>query len=110
MEAEAAMASARADLEVRKIRSLEQYGLAGGIDTDAIFDGKRETERSLAERRTNVSRLSGEVASLEESWRRQQRAYDMAARGGASPTRAPVAPPEMVPPPENHDVSPGTPR
>lgn len=110
MESEALLSSTRSDLEVRKLRSLQQYGLAKDIDADTIFDAKRENERVLAERRQDTSRLSGEVAGLEESWRRQQRAYDMAARGGASPVRTPVAPPEMVPPQQPHDVSPGTPR
>ena len=101
------LASARSDVEVRKLRSLEQYGLASKIDRDAVFDAKEESERVLVERRQNTSRLSGDVASLEEMWRRRQNAYDTAARGGASPLRTPVAPPEMVPPPLNHDVSPG---
>jgi hypothetical protein len=88
-EADANLQAAKADVEVTKLRLLQQRDLAGNIDARPLEARRQDTQERLAEKRAHVAQLEGDVAQLKTAWDDRRRESDMASRD----TRSLGAPP-----------------
>ena len=97
-EANADLAVARADVEMRKIRELASRGLATPTEVNRFAESRSRAEADLARNRRMVAELSTVLASARENWESRRREYNTASR-----VLAPLTPP---PPPQQLPLNP----
>jgi hypothetical protein len=95
-EGEAAVDAARADVELTKVRLLEQNGVYTRVDPRRIDAQRQRAQEKLAEARARVAQLAGETALRKQAWDDRRRE----ARTTAAGDQSPPSPAELAPLPE----------
>lgn len=90
--AEAAARAARSNVEMTKVRLLQQEGIAPSVNLARLRSEHERAQTELADARARVAALEGSVATLRQAWEQRRRAFDSAWAGREPPLRAPPPP------------------
>jgi chromosome segregation ATPase len=88
-EADAQLKAARADVEMQKANILERDGVAARVDMNRIRNRRDDAQERLAEQRSRVATLAGEVQQLRLAWDDRRREFNTASRDTGAPMMAP---------------------
>jgi hypothetical protein len=85
---------ARADFEYTKYVALRDNGIAGTYNEKDFLDARKRAQSNLADARSRVAALTGNVEALRTGWMERANEYQTASRGATVP---PPPPPPPVP-------------